>query len=215
VDDGSTDETASIVACYARTDSRIAYVRRENGGPVSAMNAGARVARSPMLAFLDSDDEFEPEHLRLRLDYLAQNPEVEMVWGGSRAVGPCDRQFYADIERPGKRLHASECHLCGTFVMRRLAFERAGGFRRLVSADYDLCKRIEAMGSRVDQVSFPTLVHHMEGDDRIGMWINNVGMDGELLPEPDNLALVTQGSLAGAGSPFKTPAEKTPADRSR
>ena len=195
VDDGSTDDTASIVGRYVRRDARIRYVHRENGGPVAAMNMGAGLARSPLLAFLDSDDEFAPDHLRLRVDYLSRHPGVDLVWGGLRAIGPRERQFYPDIERPGHRIHASECHVCGTFVLRRTAFERAGGFRRLVSADYDLCQRLEAMGARVNQVPYPTLLHHMEGDDRIGIRVENVKPDGALQPEPDNVALITQRHL--------------------
>src|SRR4051794_21892861 len=68
VDDGSTDDTASILTPYLRRDPRMIYLRRKsNQGAVSAMNFGIRRATSPFVAFLDSDDEFTRAHLQLRL----------------------------------------------------------------------------------------------------------------------------------------------------
>src|SRR5690606_30588707 len=40
IDDGSTDRTSLIAAKWARRDSRVRYVRKENGGVASALNRG-------------------------------------------------------------------------------------------------------------------------------------------------------------------------------
>ncbi len=59
VDDGSADNTAEVVAKYGE---RIKYVRQRNGGCGAARNRGVQEASRPLLTFLDSDDEWMPDH---------------------------------------------------------------------------------------------------------------------------------------------------------
>jgi glycosyltransferase involved in cell wall biosynthesis len=63
VDDGSTDDTAGVLATF---HGRIRYVRTENRGAGAARNHGIRLARHPLIAFLDSDDEWMPDSLELK-----------------------------------------------------------------------------------------------------------------------------------------------------
>ena len=63
VDDGSTDESPSILAEYASQDDRITVVTQANGGPGAARNAGLDRASGEYVIFLDSDDWFEPDFL--------------------------------------------------------------------------------------------------------------------------------------------------------
>jgi glycosyltransferase involved in cell wall biosynthesis len=191
VDDGSTDDTMSVALPYLRKDPRLSYRRTSNKGPASAMNTGICLAKTPFVAFLDSDDEFAPKHLQLRLEYFASHPEVDLVWGGLRAIGPRSRQFVLDAAGSGRRLHLSACRVCGTLVGRRAVIHRARGFRKLVSCDYDLCQRLAAMGARIDRVHFQTLLCHVAGDDRMTMRTANVDDDGSLIAEPDSPGVFT------------------------
>jgi len=62
VDDGSTDETESVVASF--NDPRIRYIKLpKNRGVNAARNRGIEASRAPYLVFLDSDDEMVPEAL--------------------------------------------------------------------------------------------------------------------------------------------------------
>ncbi|MFW5852023.1 MAG: glycosyltransferase family 2 protein [Bacteroidota bacterium] len=63
VDDGSTDETKNLIDLYA--DSRIRYVYQENAERSAARNNGIRHAQGEYICFLDSDDEYLPEHLEV------------------------------------------------------------------------------------------------------------------------------------------------------
>ena len=56
VDDGSPDQCPQICDEYAKKDSRIKVVHKQNGGLVSARLAGFMEARGEYLVFLDSDD---------------------------------------------------------------------------------------------------------------------------------------------------------------
>ena len=67
VDDGSTDETT--VGLRALTDERVRVVRNEMpGGAAQARNVGLDAARGTYVAFLDDDDFWAPQKLRLQLD---------------------------------------------------------------------------------------------------------------------------------------------------
>ncbi len=60
VDDGSSDDTVERLAPYS---DRVNLVRQANAGGAAARNRGVREARNPWIAFLDSDDVWDPEHL--------------------------------------------------------------------------------------------------------------------------------------------------------
>lgn len=64
IDDGSSDDTASVVGNLARKDSRIKlHALGRNLGPNHAKNAGALMAAGTWLVFMDSDDTFSPDAL--------------------------------------------------------------------------------------------------------------------------------------------------------
>jgi glycosyltransferase involved in cell wall biosynthesis len=73
VDDGSTDDTE---AALAPLRDRIRYVRAPHGGAGAARNHGIRLACHPLVAFLDSDDEWLPDKLRLQRALMRCRPEV-------------------------------------------------------------------------------------------------------------------------------------------
>ena len=67
VDDGSTDETESLMRGY---DSRVRYVRQENSGVAVARNRGIEESRGQYVAFLDADDVWVPHKLERQLAAL-------------------------------------------------------------------------------------------------------------------------------------------------
>ena len=93
VDDGSTDETASIVAGYG---ARVRYVCQSNGGVAAARNHGARLASGRWLAFVDSDDLWRPRKLELQLGVLECVPAARWSITGCNVIG------LDDVEIPGR-----------------------------------------------------------------------------------------------------------------
>jgi glycosyltransferase involved in cell wall biosynthesis len=69
VDDGSTDNTRELCASYG---NQIEYVWQKNAGASVARNIGAIRARSPWIAFLDSDDYWTPYHLSRMTNAIKQ-----------------------------------------------------------------------------------------------------------------------------------------------
>jgi glycosyltransferase involved in cell wall biosynthesis len=77
VDDGSTDDTAERVKRYG---TRIQYLRQENGGQASALNAGFAKARGEIVSLLDADDYFLPGKLARLAELFAGDPALGMVY---------------------------------------------------------------------------------------------------------------------------------------
>lgn len=72
-DDGSTDDTESLIARMRSQYPKIRYIRLpQNGGAQRARNAGIRAASGEWIAFLDSDDVWLPDRIRLCLEKARQ-----------------------------------------------------------------------------------------------------------------------------------------------
>lgn len=77
VDDGSTDDTPDVVAHYHKP---VRLIRCEPGGVSAARNAGIAQATGDYIAFLDSDDWFEPTKLEKQVAFLAAHPKAGLVY---------------------------------------------------------------------------------------------------------------------------------------
>ena len=77
VDDGSTDQSGAIAEEYARRDSRIKVIHKENGGLVSARKTGSKVATGEYISNIDSDDFIELDmYETLMRDIVANDADV-------------------------------------------------------------------------------------------------------------------------------------------
>ena len=65
VDDGSTDNSGSICDEYAKKDSRVRVLHKENGGVSSARNAGLNIAGGGYITFIDSDDYVDLDYIEI------------------------------------------------------------------------------------------------------------------------------------------------------
>lgn len=88
VDDGSTDDTRGVVASRYGSEPRIRYTVKTNGGAAAARNAGLGLATGDFIAFLDSDDTWEPWKLELQLLCFRLEPAIGMMWTNMNAVDP-------------------------------------------------------------------------------------------------------------------------------
>lgn len=74
VDDGSSDDTASIVQSLAAKDSRIKLLRMEkNSGPAAARNLGISSAEGRYISFLDSDDIWLSNKLQVQVEFMTEH----------------------------------------------------------------------------------------------------------------------------------------------
>jgi len=78
VDDGSTDATADKIKSYG---NKVRYIYQKNKGLSGARNTGILEAKHDWIAFLDGDDEWLPEKLKLQSELAMRNPELSWVGG--------------------------------------------------------------------------------------------------------------------------------------
>ena len=136
VDDGSTDDTQSVVRSYGQ---QVRYVYQNNEGRGAARNTGVQDARGDLIAFLDSDDNCYPDRLERQVEYLHRHPEAEFLHGpvdvlrqdGSKDA-PESRRIAGLFARAAKRgyTYANLLRSClifsSTTLVKKTLFERVG-----------------------------------------------------------------------------------------
>ncbi len=149
VDDGSTDDTAAIVAGYA--DRGVRYLWQANRGISAARNAGINAGSSDLLAFLDADDRWLPDKLARQLDHLAHFPTVGLVTGSEWQIYTSDHPAFYLRRKPGGAVMRYPQILVENLIgnaslvlIRRACFDRVGLFNERVGMgqDWDMWIRI-------------------------------------------------------------------------
>jgi glycosyltransferase involved in cell wall biosynthesis len=151
VDDGSRDESGDIAR-----DLGARCIRQENRGPGAARNRGVRETDAELLAFLDADDLFLPNKLAQQVGHFADRSVVACcadAWtlrdGRRGAARNADKELPETLSFTD--LLAGNPVVCSTVVVRRAAFERAGGFDEdpalIATEDYDLWLRLARLGA--------------------------------------------------------------------
>jgi hypothetical protein len=146
VDDGSTDDTESIVARYRGPK----YLRQRNAGAPSARNRGFRESRGDFLLFLDADDRLLPEAVAHGVAALARHGDWAFATGHVRLIaadGTFERsppQEHAPGDQFLALLRSNYIWAPGAVLYRRSALDAAGPFDPLAraSADYELNLRL-------------------------------------------------------------------------
>ncbi len=149
VDDGSTDNTASVLNRYV-SNPNIRLLKQSHQGVSAARNLGVSQSKADIIAFLDSDDEWLKGKLEAQLAFMHENGyqivQTREIWirNGVRVNPPkhlckmADSVFSPSLQR---------CMITPSSVMmtKRL-FNAFGGFDEsmIICEDYDLWLRITA-----------------------------------------------------------------------
>jgi len=164
VDDGSTDGSFELINKYILDYENIRYMRHSNRKPPLTFNAGIQASVGKYITFLGSDDEYKPEHLEKRIDFLNLNPSVDLIHGGFEIIG---HPYVKDKNDLSKEIHLSLCVIGGTFFGKRNVFFELDGFRNLsYSDDSDFFERAEKK-FKIIKVDFPTYIYYRDTPDSI------------------------------------------------
>lgn len=95
VDDGSTDETASIANSFGGI---VRVFKQRNRGVSSARNLAVKNGTGELIAFLDADDLWAPEKLERQVAYLSENKDVAAVVSSFSIFGPGKRTIDSHLK---------------------------------------------------------------------------------------------------------------------
>jgi glycosyltransferase involved in cell wall biosynthesis len=177
VDGGSTDGTLELAGRYAG----VRIVPQGGTGLTGAWNQGLEAARGELIAFLDSDDRWEPAKLGLQVALLDADPALECATTRFRFV--LEPGFGVP---PGFRPEALETDHFGNvpsaLLVRRSLFDRIGAFdtRWDIAADVDWFARVKDAGVRIEAVP-KVLVHKRVHDRNLSIVGGSVTLNRELV----------------------------------
>lgn len=141
VDDGSTDGGPELVE-QQYSDPRIRVIRQANAGPAVARNHGARLSSGALLTFLDADDDWRPDMLKVAVETLAAHPDCDAFtaafflepqganrWDALEAYGFSEGPWRLTPDIPRDHLtHCLDAFHPTTAVYRRDVVFAHGGF---------------------------------------------------------------------------------------
>lgn len=153
VDDGSTDDSKSIVSSIA--DTRVRLVSQKNSGSAAARNTGIRHSTGDIVAFLDADDQWMPTFLEEIVELSKKYPNVG-IYGTAYSVYSentllRDNVWNAELGNRILSSYYAETALCGfpifitsSFAAPRSVLERVDGYQEDYRSgqDHDLFGRI-------------------------------------------------------------------------
>ncbi len=182
VDDGSTDATARLAGEYAAGDGRVRVLRNpKNQGVAYSRNRGIQNARYPLIAFLDSDDEWMPEKLRLQAQALLAHPECALCFTAacySDAAGRRSGYIHHVPQRVSQReLLRQNVIVCSSVLARRadlLARPMASNPR--IHEDYDLWLSLLERYPQALGLDLPLVVYQVSPTSRSGRKLRSARM---------------------------------------
>jgi len=145
VDGGSTDGSLELIQKYA---GRLAWwVSEKDRGQTDAINKGFARASGGILAWLNSDDTYQPGALRAAANYLGEHPQVGLVYGNANFIDEAGRVIgrFGAAQTDLRRLKQGYVH-----IPQQAAFFRGDLWRSVgpldpsfyFAMDYDLWVRL-------------------------------------------------------------------------
>ena len=195
VDDGSTDNTVSVVNGFSC--DKVRYIKHDrNKGEAESRNTGIKSSQGEFIAFIDDDDEWLPEKLDDQIKLMSQcGKQVGGIYTGILTI---DRESGDIVDQiiPQKRgyiyndLLVENCVFTpSTILLRRECFEKVGLFDRNIKygPDYDMWIRI-AKEYQFEYIKEPLVryyIHNNKLSGNYGKFIEGaeeiLGKYGEIL----------------------------------
>jgi glycosyltransferase involved in cell wall biosynthesis len=161
IDDGSSDASFSVLQNLAKSRPEMVIWRQRNRGAHNTINSAIHRSTSDLVAILNSDDEYEPNRLRVAASAFQADPGLDALATGLRCINQTGAltpnpwydnalQFYRQTGNIGKALvNGNFVVTTSNLVARRKLFDEIGGFADLRYAhDLNFMLRLVSEGRR-------------------------------------------------------------------
>lgn len=168
VDDGSTDETYSIIQQYEQMDSRVIGYRKTNGGQSSARNFGLRLITGSYFLYIDSDDVVLPNIVQeLYNTVIYQDVNISMC-GLVYKTDSYENKMFCDIGRIDGResiikaflqeriMHGPVCKLYKSDIYKDIEFKEG-----IIFEDVEYLSRVYLKTDSVAICDYPGYVFYV------------------------------------------------------
>lgn len=152
INDGSPDKLGTIVRRLRNEDSRITYIRQENGGVSSARNHGFKLSKGEYICFLDADDIWLPNRVEKMLalfqlltkDYGLIHSDISHIDENSKFLGIVQSGLSDRVLNDLLLLKECVIPAPSSIMLRRETIENIGLFNLELSnaADYEFFLRV-------------------------------------------------------------------------
>ncbi|MCX8490693.1 MAG: glycosyltransferase family A protein [Cyclobacteriaceae bacterium] len=147
VDDGSTDDTETVVKSIANT--KIHYHKKVNAERAAARNFGAKISNGQYVNFLDSDDVVYPQHLQVANEFIAQHKGLAIFHLGYDIKDEHNRLIRSttNIQSINQQILSGNILSCnGVFIEKEIIMVNQFNEDRALSSleDWELWIRISA-----------------------------------------------------------------------
>jgi glycosyltransferase involved in cell wall biosynthesis len=174
VNDGSP-ETDALEHALAPYQSRIRYIRQQNGGVSAARNTAVQAASAPLIVNLDHDDILEPEHLATQVSFMREHPHIDVSYvnltffGGGPLDGTLWMDHYPSDGEVSLRsvLAGRTCPSNPGSIIRRDTLLRVGPYDPNLNSweDFDMWLRILAAGGTIAYNRDPLVRYRIHGNN--------------------------------------------------
>lgn len=173
-DDGSTDNTKSMVESYE--DDRIHYRYQNNNGAASARNMGVAVAKAGIITFLDSDDEADPAWLSKMVGVLKSKEQTGIVCCGIQMLNTSGMKMRQEFPKALGTVRGGQVGRFttgGVYMLLKTIFQKSGGFdEKLLSGQhtelsYRLVPACISAGYKIENVHEPLIRQYLHDEKRI------------------------------------------------
>lgn len=174
IDDGSTDETASVVRqCISEGNVEdgvsVHYFYQQHRGVSSARNTGLCISRGEFIQFLDSDDRLLPKKLAVQIKCLRSRMDLDYVYSKTAQIGSkglCNAIIGApmDEKKPVRNIALHLWHISGALFRRSVCVKTGLWDENLkISEDWDYAARVKSISLRgyyIPKVLSEYIIHH-------------------------------------------------------
>jgi glycosyltransferase involved in cell wall biosynthesis len=173
IDDGSTDGIEKILFPIFKKYPKFKYIRHSNRNTALSLNAGIKISEGKFITFLDSDDEYKKEHLKLRVDFFNKNKNVDLIHSNCILIGREEDMLVPDALNKKRLIHLSKCIIGATFFGKREVFEKLKGFKDVYSYDYEFYRRAKKHFNVV-KLDAPTYIYYRNSKDSVLTKMKNI-----------------------------------------